>query len=49
MGLVEIDEELAHLGLPKGVDLGGGHALSRGGQVGGLEVADQQAVLAQEQ
>src|SRR6478609_3506543 len=39
-GAVEVDEELGHLGLPPGVDLGGGHAGLGGGEVGGLDIAD---------
>ena len=46
---VEVDEELGHLRLPAGVHVGAGHARLRGGEVRRLEVADEQAVLAQEE
>src|SRR4051794_11786854 len=47
--LAEGDEELRHLRLPPGVDVRRLHPGEGGLQVGGLEVADQQAVLTQEQ
>ena len=47
-GAVEGDEEVAHLGLPAGVDLGRGHAGLRRRETRGFEVADQEAVVAQE-
>jgi hypothetical protein len=42
-------EERGHLRLPPGVDLGGGHAGLRRGEVVRLDVADEQAVVAQEE
>jgi hypothetical protein len=48
-GAVQGLEEGCHLLLPAGVDLGGGHAGLGGGEVLGLQIADEQAVLAQEQ
>src|SRR5689334_7495985 len=48
-GSAEVDEELRHLGLPAGIDLGAGHAGLGLLQRVGFEVADQQAVWAQEQ
>src|SRR3954465_208916 len=42
-------EELGHVRLPARVDVGRLHAALRGREVLGLEIADQQAVVAQEQ
>src|ERR671910_159250 len=46
---LQADEERGHLGLPAGVDVGPGHGVERSLQVIGLDVADQEAVAAQEQ
>jgi hypothetical protein len=46
---LQADEERGHLGLPPPVDLGPGHGGQRGLQVVGLDVADQEPVVVQEQ
>src|SRR5262245_20322370 len=46
---VDSCEELGHLRLPAGVDLGRRHRLLRRIQVRGLDVPDQQAVVAEEE
>src|SRR5688572_27537219 len=43
------DEEIRHLGLPPGVDLGGVHRGLCGREVLGMQVPDEKPVLAQEQ
>ena len=47
--VVEVHEELGHLGLPSGVDVGLGHPRLGGLERRRLEVADEQAVGAQEE
>jgi hypothetical protein len=51
VGAVTVEglEQRAHLRLPAGVDLGGLHAGPGGGEVLGLQVADEQAVVTQEE
>src|SRR5215211_8568994 len=48
-GALQAREERGHLGLPAGVDLGAGHGGQRRLQVVGLDVADQEPVVVQEQ
>ncbi len=48
-GAVQCLKERRHLRLPAGVDVGGRHGRLGGGEVLRLQIADEQAVLAQEQ
>src|SRR5919112_4614039 len=48
-GTLQPGEERGHLGLPADVDLGAGHGVERCLQVIGLDVADQEPVVVQEQ
>src|SRR4051794_37759817 len=47
--LCQVDEEVSHLGLPPGVDVGGSHGCLSGWEVVALEIADELAVVGQEE